>query len=49
MSDYLRARIDALEIEVQKLRKQVDFYTAQLEVAKENFSFNYYTENNLKS
>ena len=49
MSDYLRARIDALELEVQKLKKQVDFYTAQLEVAKEHYSFNYFTENNLKS
>ena len=35
MSDYLRARIDALEREVNQLRNKVEFLSAQLEVAKE--------------
>ncbi len=35
MSDYLRARIDALEKEVGQLRSKVEFLNAQLEVAKE--------------
>ena len=35
MSDYLRARIDALEKEVSQLTGKIEFLSAQLEVAKE--------------
>ncbi len=50
MTDYLRARIEALENEVhrlenvvQKLEKKCEFNTAQLEIAKQHFGFNYFT------
>lgn len=35
MSDYLRARVDALQHEVKRLEQRVEFLEAQLEVAKE--------------
>tara|TARA_R110002153_G_scaffold4216_1_gene20250 strand:+ start:451 stop:591 length:141 start_codon:yes stop_codon:yes gene_type:complete len=35
MSDYLRARIDALSNEVNRLTGKVEFLEAQLEVSKE--------------
>jgi hypothetical protein len=35
MSDYLRARVDALQREVDKLTGKVEFLEAQLEVARE--------------
>lgn len=35
MSDYLRARVDALENEVERLNKKVEFLEAQIEVARE--------------
>lgn len=36
MSDYLRARIDALQNEVTNLKQQVEFLSAQLEVSQNN-------------
>ena len=44
MSDYLRARIDALEKEVNQLRNKVEFLNAQLEVAKEAMFNNKYQQ-----
>lgn len=35
MSDYLRARVDALQNEVKRLNEKVEFLEAQLDVAKE--------------
>lgn len=35
MSDYLRARVDALQNEVKRLNNKVEFLTAQLDVTKE--------------
>ena len=35
MSDYLRARVDALQNEVKRLNSKVEFLEAQLDVAKE--------------
>ena len=35
MSDYLRARVDALQHEVKRLEQRVEFLEAQIEVAKE--------------
>ncbi len=43
MSDYLRARIDALQNEVKRLNNKVEFLEAQLEVAKE-VTFNNYNK-----
>ena len=34
MSDYLRARVDALQNEVKRLNSKVEFLEAQLDVAK---------------
>jgi len=45
MTDYLRARIEALENEVHRLEKKIEFNIAQLEIAKEQFGFNYFTNN----
>ena len=46
MNDYLRARIEALEKEVDKQSKKIAFLEAKLEVSKE-FGFNYYKSNTL--
>lgn len=35
MNDYLRVRIDALQKEVTRLEKKVQFLEAQLQVSKE--------------
>jgi hypothetical protein len=43
MSDYLRARIDALQNEVKRLNNKVEFLEAQLEVSKE-VTFNNYNK-----
>lgn len=56
MTDYLRARIEALENEVHrlenvvhKLEKNIEFNGAQLEIAKQHFGFNYFTNSTQKS
>jgi len=35
MSDYLRARVDALQNEVKRLNNKIEFLEAKLDVAKE--------------
>jgi len=49
MTDYLRARIEALETEVHRLEKKCEFNTAQLEIAKQHFGFNYFTNSTLEA
>lgn len=49
MTDYLRARIEALENEVHRLEKKCEFNTAQLEIAKQHFGFNYFTNSTLET
>lgn len=57
MSDYLRARVDALQNEVNELtkkldetskdldttKKRLDECEAKLQIANDNYGFNYYT------
>lgn len=42
MSDYLRARVDALQNEVDRLNKKVEFLEAQLDVARQAMFNNKY-------
>lgn len=45
MSDYLRARIDALQNEVAKLQSKVDELSAKLEVSQMSNSSDFWTIN----